>query len=254
MNKIVNYVNNLFYALPKSEENARLKSQILDSLQSKYQRYLEEGMSEDMAFGRVVSEFGNMEELMPNLANTEAVHGQPQQPSARLQEYMEAFQSNLIQYRITLIAGILFCIMGVFGAGIIEYFTQNEAVTILTFILPISIGVALIVGSQLKYSNLKQMILSLSRQENYRAYIEYFKDSDLIMAEDFYEKYRNQNSSSKHNYDYILAWKLSSVIMILATMTFLILGIIFNMWHPGWLAFPIGGMLCGIVNILLGKK
>lgn len=252
MNKIVNYVNNLFYALPKSEENTRLKNQILDSLQSKYSRYLEEGLREDAAFGRVVSEFGSMEELVPDLANAD--QSQPQQPSARLQEYMNAFQSYLVSYRITLIIGILFCIFGVFGAGVFEHIYHDDAATTLAFIVPIGIGVALIIGSQLKYSNLKKMILSLSRQEKYRAYIEYFKDSDRIMAEDFYEKYHNHNDGSKRNYDYTLAGKISSIIMLLATMSYLIMGIVFNLWHPGWVVFPIGGMLCGIVNILLAKK
>lgn len=38
------------------------------------------------------------------------------------------------------------------------------------------------------------------------------------------------------------------VIMLSATAVFLLLGFIWNLWHPGWVVFPIGGILCGIVG------
>lgn len=44
--------------------------------------------------------------------------------------------------------------------------------------------------------------------------------------------------------------KASSVIMLLATMVFLLLGFAFDLWHPGWVVFPVGGLLCGIASIL----
>ncbi len=47
------------------------------------------------------------------------------------------------------------------------------------------------------------------------------------------------------------------IIMILATAAFLLLGLVWNLWHPGWVAFPIGGLLCGCVSLIfqaIGKK
>lgn len=40
-------------------------------------------------------------------------------------------------------------------------------------------------------------------------------------------------------------------IMLLATATFLILGFIYDLWHPGWVVFPIGGILCGIASTII---
>ncbi len=43
---------------------------------------------------------------------------------------------------------------------------------------------------------------------------------------------------------------ISSAIMLTATAVFLLLGFIGNLWHPGWVAFPIGGILCAISSII----
>ena len=40
----------------------------------------------------------------------------------------------------------------------------------------------------------------------------------------------------------------SAVIMLTATVVFLLFGFLFGKWHPAWVAFPVGGILCGIVE------
>ena len=110
MNKIVNYVNNLFFGLPKTEENARLKDQLLDSMQSKYQEYLNQGLAEDVAFGKVAAEFGQMEELMPDYVPAETAAEHPaKEPSPRLQAYMNEFQANDWPRYFLLCLGSVWC-------------------------------------------------------------------------------------------------------------------------------------------------
>ncbi len=48
--------------------------------------------------------------------------------------------------------------------------------------------------------------------------------------------------------------KLNSVIMMIATVVFLLLGFLQGAWHPAWVAFPIGGILCGIVSVVFQKE
>jgi transcriptional regulator with XRE-family HTH domain len=47
-------------------------------------------------------------------------------------------------------------------------------------------------------------------------------------------------------------------IMLTATAVFLLLGFFKGMWHPGWVVFPVGGILCGIISTIAngvwGKK
>lgn len=46
---------------------------------------------------------------------------------------------------------------------------------------------------------------------------------------------------------------LSGVIMLAATAVYLILGFVWNLWHPGWVVFPVGGILCGILGMVQKK-
>ena len=48
--------------------------------------------------------------------------------------------------------------------------------------------------------------------------------------------------------------KVSGVIMLVATAVFLLLGFLGDLWHPGWVVFPVGGILCGIVDTIRKKK
>lgn len=51
--------------------------------------------------------------------------------------------------------------------------------------------------------------------------------------------------------------RFSGVIMLTATAIFLVLGFLKNLWHPAWIVFPVGGILCGILDVIqdgIGKK
>ena len=48
-----------------------------------------------------------------------------------------------------------------------------------------------------------------------------------------------------------LIGSISSVIMLSATAVYLALGFLRNLWHPGWVVFAIGGILCGIVSVVV---
>lgn len=47
---------------------------------------------------------------------------------------------------------------------------------------------------------------------------------------------------------------ISGAIMLSATAIYLFLGFTQNLWHPGWVVFPIGGIACGIVESLQKKN
>ncbi len=47
-----------------------------------------------------------------------------------------------------------------------------------------------------------------------------------------------------------LAGGISGAIMMTATVVFLLCGFLGDFWHPAWVVFPIGGILCGIVNCI----
>jgi TRAP-type mannitol/chloroaromatic compound transport system permease small subunit len=67
MDTIKNYLEGMFQALPKTEEALRLKSELLYNMEQKYQELKEEGKTENEAIGKVISEFGNIDELLSEM-------------------------------------------------------------------------------------------------------------------------------------------------------------------------------------------
>lgn len=64
METIKNYLENMFSGLPKTDEMTKLKTDIYENMSDKYQELKAEGKSENEAIGIVISEFGNIEELL----------------------------------------------------------------------------------------------------------------------------------------------------------------------------------------------
>ncbi len=41
--------------------------------------------------------------------------------------------------------------------------------------------------------------------------------------------------------------------MLITTIIFLLWGFLFYMWYINWVVYPVGGMICGIVSIIIKK-
>lgn len=48
-----------------------------------------------------------------------------------------------------------------------------------------------------------------------------------------------------------LSNRICAIIMLVATGIFLAIGFLTNVWHPTWAVFPLGGILCAIVNVAI---
>lgn len=64
METIINYLDNMFATLPNTKQIKSLKEDILSNMEDKYHELKESGKSENEAIGIVISEFGNIDELM----------------------------------------------------------------------------------------------------------------------------------------------------------------------------------------------
>ncbi|WP_343207908.1 permease prefix domain 1-containing protein [Anaerolentibacter hominis] len=58
------YVENMFMRLPQTKEMQDLKEEILSNMEDKYNELKAQGKSENEAIGTVISEFGNIDEIM----------------------------------------------------------------------------------------------------------------------------------------------------------------------------------------------
>ncbi|MHA6532201.1 permease prefix domain 1-containing protein [Paenibacillus sp. BAC0078] len=67
MDTIIGYLNNMFAVLPKTAQMQGLKQDLLASMEEKYYELKQEGKTENEAIGIVISEFGNIDELIAEL-------------------------------------------------------------------------------------------------------------------------------------------------------------------------------------------
>lgn len=83
METIRNYLENMFAGLPKTPKLIRLKEDLLATMEEKYMELKENGKSENEAIGIVISEFGNIDELVNELDLT-----LPQDPRSAFEQEM----------------------------------------------------------------------------------------------------------------------------------------------------------------------
>jgi len=73
MEAIKSYLNNMFTNMPNTPEVVRAKEELLQMMEDKYTELRQKGKTENEAVGAVISEFGNLEELGPQLGITPQV-------------------------------------------------------------------------------------------------------------------------------------------------------------------------------------
>lgn len=67
MDVILSYLDNMFLTMPKTPEVQRAKEELLSMMEDKYNELIAEGKKENEAIGIVISEFGDISELMEEL-------------------------------------------------------------------------------------------------------------------------------------------------------------------------------------------
>lgn len=89
------YLDNMFAGLPRSPEVERMKQELLSGMEDKYLELKQEGRSENEAVGIVISEFGNIEELMEELGiqTEDASETYPVLTEEEVQAYLAAKRS-----------------------------------------------------------------------------------------------------------------------------------------------------------------
>ena len=64
-----------------------------------------------------------------------------------------------------------------------------------------------------------------------------------------HELYTGESAARQRHAEENEPWGgVCSVIMLLATAAYLVMGFLWDLWHPGWVIFPVAGILCAIVT------
>lgn len=67
MDTIMNYIDSMFAGVPDSEATQRLREDITANMSDKFEELVGEGKSENEAVGTVISEFGNIDEVLAEM-------------------------------------------------------------------------------------------------------------------------------------------------------------------------------------------
>ncbi len=185
METIKNYLDNVFGTLPKTEELLKIKNDLLVNMEEKYRDYKEEGHSENEAVGKVIAEFGDIDEILNELGiKVEAESNMIEVSKNEAQNYLEAKRVSGLKVAI----GVFLIIMGVnsmFILGALSNFrfmgnrlASLEAYGIVPFFTMIAIAVALFILSgqdMRRYEYLEEgFFISKSTKAIYKAKEENF--------------------------------------------------------------------------------
>ena len=103
MSKVTDYVDNLFYLMPRTDQAAEMRQKLMESAEDKYEALLSWGKNEDEALGIVVSEFGSMEEICEELGVYPMGSGTSLNPAQQLHlEYARLGKNLLLGFQVGL--------------------------------------------------------------------------------------------------------------------------------------------------------
>lgn len=217
MEKIRNFVENMFLSLPDTPEVREAKAHILEGMADRYEALLAQGKSADEAFGVVAGEFGSMEELRQELGLSLQASAQPGpdlEPAGPLWEEYRCFRKK---FTTAVTLGVVLCILGLVVWMILAQFWWATRLNLhhIAFLSIIAAAVGLFVYFGIQEESYGRRL----RQEGVPAG----------------ETRREEEP-------------LNGFIMLTATAVYLILGFTRNLWHPGWIVFLIGAALCKAVE------
>ncbi len=167
MDTIKNYLDNLFASLPKTAKLQELKLNILSNMEEKYHELKRQGKSENEAIGIVISEFGNIDELVNELG-IQTENPSPSQPVVT-EEEVESYLNMKRVMGIRIGIGVLLCILApitliltnaLFEAGVIfKNLSENAADLpgLIVLVLFAAMAVGIFIYSGMNFEQYKYM-------------------------------------------------------------------------------------------------
>ncbi|GAA0123245.1 MAG: hypothetical protein KID00_05885 [Clostridium argentinense] len=168
METIKNYLDNIFATLPKNDETLKLKEELLYNMEDKYNELKENGKTENEAIGIVISEFGNIDELLEEF-HIESVEDNNNIRTISIEE-AENFMMDKEKYGIITAIGVLLCILApaalvfieeiistnMFNFGVYGQISNVIGVAVLLILIAIAVGLFIYSGINLeKYKYLE---------------------------------------------------------------------------------------------------
>ncbi len=163
MNTIINYLDNMFASLPKSAEMRHLRDELLANMEEKYHELKQVGKTENEAVGIVISEFGNIDEIIEEFGVSleEDRVTNPLLTEVEVEEYLNTTRKSgrWIGIGVTLCilgAAMLVLLLGVIENGYNEISMETGIyIGLIILLLFVAIGVGLFIYAGMKLEKYK---------------------------------------------------------------------------------------------------
>ncbi|MFD2409217.1 permease prefix domain 1-containing protein [Paenibacillus rhizoplanae] len=185
MDTIIVYLNNMFASLPRTEQMVMLKQELLGNMEEKYYELKHEGKTENEAVGIVISEFGNIDELVSELGlgevrKEEGLSMLPMLDELAVEGFIAAKKRSglLVGWGVGLImlgAALLILISGLGENGFMDSVFSEDAMSMIglvPLILLLGPAIALFIYSGTKMERYKYMESGFSLPYPLETYIE----------------------------------------------------------------------------------
>jgi hypothetical protein len=164
METIISYMDNMFAALPRSPRIIQLKQDLLSSMEDKYYELKKDGTSENEAVGIVISEFGNIDELMSELeiVQTDEEESRTILSEEQAEEFLVAKKKSGLLIGI----GVVLCIIGtallilfstLYEDGLLGWSTNAENYGLIAMFVLITVAVGFFIYSSSHMEKYKQL-------------------------------------------------------------------------------------------------
>ena len=216
MEPIRNYVQALFAALPQSEDTLRVQREMLANLEEKYQALLDEGKSEAEASGLDIASIGSLDELREELG-VAAQSAPADAPAAAASPELMREYRDYLDRKHKMIAGAVVLFIAACGAyRPLKDGLGSEFLAQTVFFVLVAVGVGL-------------CILSGRRDDYYH---------DLLGLGRTEERGREAGR---------WAGLFAGIAFPVGTAIYLCLGIFRGLWHPGWIIYPVLGLVTAAI-------
>ena len=160
METIRTYLDNLFAGLPKTNRVQSLRSELYLNMEERYHEMKAAGKTENEAIGVVISEFGNIDELLTELN----IHIDERQLREATDEQVSTYLSELEKAALNIAFGVMLCILSVAAliacnalveTGAIRFIESSNSLSLVPFFLFTVAGVGILVYGAMRMEGYK---------------------------------------------------------------------------------------------------
>lgn len=221
MNQIRNYIEVMFSSLPNTQEVVEMKLNMLENIEEKFQELLKDGKNENEAVGLILADFGSMEELKEELGisniQLQNVEYNPhiQENSALKEEYFAFKRRSGIALAV---ACVFFIIAPFIYVFLNDFYRGSSSISLLIFFSIIACGAGICIYYRTQDSKYKEFLELKGNEET--------RTSMLV----------------------------KSTIFSIATVIYLCVGFLANLWHPTWIIFIVAAMISKLSSAFICTK